>query len=192
MHPWRRVLALFAICLASTSLPLEERAVRSERPAATVRSLANRRGRPRKFSRPAKAVTLTLPEDVIATLKTIDVDISRAIVRTIEPMMPTASRPSAEVNWVGNRAVILVAPSRALRDRTGVDLLPLSDGRALMALDEHLSVPQLELRLLDALADSTLVQPDRETFESLVQILRDTRQGNGSSAHERSIIVLEA
>ena len=27
MHPWRRVLALFAICLASTSLPLEERAV---------------------------------------------------------------------------------------------------------------------------------------------------------------------
>jgi hypothetical protein len=191
MHPWRRRLALLTIGLASVSLNLEDRAIRTGNAVAVARAHATRRGRPRKFSRPAKAVTLTLPEDIIATLKTIDADISRAIVRTVEPLVQSAPRPSAEVTFFGNQAVIVVAPSRELRDRTGVDLLPLSDGRALMAFDDHLSVSQLELRLRDALADSTLLEPDRETFEALAQILRDTRQNGGASVQERSIIVLE-
>jgi hypothetical protein len=132
-----------------------------------------------------------LPEDVIATLKTIDTDISRAIVRTVEPLVPATPVPAAELTPFGNRSVIVVKPSRELRDRTGVELLPLSDGRALMALDGELSVSQFELRLRDALADTALEQPERETFEMLAQILRDNRQRNGASIHERSIIVLE-
>lgn len=182
------VSAMVAAAVLSTS---EERAVRTERLPNNVRSFANRRGRPRKFSRPARAITLTLPEDVIATLKAIDSDISRAIVRTVEPLLPIQARPSAELTPFGDRAVIVVTPSRELRNRTGVELLPLSDGRALMALDDQLSVSQFELRLRDALADSTLEHPERETFETLAQILRDTRRRGGSTIHERSIIVLE-
>ncbi len=41
----------------------------------SVRAAANRRGRPRKFSRPARAITLTLPEDTIAALRGIDRDL---------------------------------------------------------------------------------------------------------------------
>jgi len=44
-----------------------------------VRAGATRRGRPRKFSRPARAVTLTLPEDTIATLRGIDRDLGRTV-----------------------------------------------------------------------------------------------------------------
>jgi len=183
------VSAMVAAALLSTS---EERAVRTQNRVTNVRTFANRRGRPRKFSRPARAVTLTLPEDIIATLKLIDADISRAIVRTIEPLVPGSPRPAAELTPFGDRAVIVVTPSRELRDRTGVELLPLSDGRALMALDDQLSVSQFELRLRDALADTTLEHPERETFEALAQILRETRQRNGSAIHERSIIVLDA
>ena len=43
-------------------------------------------GRPRKFGRPSRAVTLTLPDDVIATLETIDKDLSQAIVRMALPL----------------------------------------------------------------------------------------------------------
>jgi hypothetical protein len=191
VHFWGRLLAVVTIGLASVSLSVEERPFRSGGGLSTVRTLGNRRGRPRKFSRPAKAVTLTLPEDIIAVLKTIDTDISRAIVRTVEPMVPIEPRPSAELTPFGNRSVIVVKPSRELRERTGVELLPLSDGRALMALADQLSVSQFELRVRDALADAALEHPERETFEALARILRETRQRNGAAIHERSIIVLE-
>ena len=42
---------------------------------------APRRGRPPKFGRPAQLVTLTLPEDVISWLSTIDPDLGWAIGR---------------------------------------------------------------------------------------------------------------
>jgi hypothetical protein len=191
MHPWRRAIAVLTIGLASVTLSVEEKPFRSGNPLSATRTLGNRRGRPRKFSRPAKALTLTLPEDIIATLKTIDTDISRAIVRTVEPLAPPAPVPAAELTPFGNRSVIVVKPSRELSDRTGVELLPLSDGRALMALNGALSISQFELRLRDALADAALEHPERETFEVLARILRENRQRNGASIHERSIIVLE-
>jgi len=186
-----RLLAVSTMVVAAIVSTSEERAVRSERGVTKVRAMANRRGRPRKFARPARAITLTLPEDIIATLKTIDTDVSRAIVRTVEPLVPAGSRPAAELTPFGDRSVIVVTPSRELVERTGVELLPMMDGRALLAFDDQLSVAQFELRLRDALADAALEHPERATFESLVQILRDTRNGNGGGLHERSIIVLE-
>ena len=44
------------------------------------RTSESRRGRPRKFVRPSRAVTVTLPDDVIAALQGVDVDLSRAVV----------------------------------------------------------------------------------------------------------------
>src|SRR5262245_6965694 len=82
------------------------------------------RGRPRKFDRPSRSVTLTLPEDVIATLQAIDTDLSRAVVRATRPLAPPTVSSVAELANFGNRAVILVPRSRELRERTGVELIP--------------------------------------------------------------------
>ena len=41
-------------------------------------------GRPHKFGRPSRAVTVTLPEDVIGRLSAIDVDLGRAIVAVVQ------------------------------------------------------------------------------------------------------------
>lgn len=150
-----------------------------------------RRGRPRKFSRPSRSVTLTLPEDVIATLQSIDADLSRAVVRTVEPLAPGAPRPSAELTTFGDRAVIIVPPSRAFKERTGVDLVPLSDGRALLLLDDQLSIADFELRLGDAITDASVDAPDRAVFQELAEILRSARRGDGMSISQRSIIVLQ-
>jgi hypothetical protein len=149
-----------------------------------------RRGRPRKFSRPSRAVTLTLPEDVIATLRTIDSDLGRAIVRAIQPLEGKAPRPPAELTMYGGRAVIIVPRNRALIDRTGVELVPLTDGRALISFDQRTTVSQFELRIMDALADPSFDGADRVMFQALAEILRGARQTTGVSLRQRSIIVL--
>lgn len=155
-----------------------------------VRAGAARRGRPRKFSRPARAITLTLPEDTIATLRGIDRDLGRAIVRVVQPLEKEPPRRSAELATFGNGAVILVTPSRALAERTGVELVPLADGRALITFDDQMSVPQFELRVLDGLADETLPPEERATFEAVAEILRTTRRSDRAQVRQRNIIVL--
>jgi hypothetical protein len=89
----------------------------------------------------------------------------------------------------GDRALIIVPWSNALRDRTGLELIPLPDGRALIAFDDRLSAPELELRLGDALADPKLIGDDRTTFHALAEILGDARRG-AESVVLRNIIVL--
>jgi hypothetical protein len=151
---------------------------------------STRRGRPRKFSRPARAVTLTLPEDTIATLRGIDRDLGRAIVRVVQPHAPEPPRRPAELVRFGSRAVILVTPTRALKEWTGAELVPQPDGRALLTFDNETSVSQFELRLLDALADPELPAADRETFTALADILGNSRRNGRGQVRQRNIIVL--
>ena len=92
----------------------------------------------------------------------------------------------------GRRAVIVVNPSRSLERRTGVVLVPLSDGRALISFDEPMSIAQLELRIQDAIADPALPRADAEVFEGVGRLLREARRSKGVAVEQRSIIVVEA
>ena len=74
-------------------------------------AVAARRGRPRKFTGPSRAVTLTLPEHVIEALAAIDHDLSRAVVRVVQPELAKQPHPSAELAAFGRHAVIVVRPS---------------------------------------------------------------------------------
>ena len=150
-----------------------------------------RRGRPRKFNRPARAVTLTLPEDAIAALLAIDSDLSRAIVRSAQHLTAALSPAQAEVMSYGAAAVISVPHAGALKERAGVELVPLTDGRALISFDQGMSVEQLELRIRDALLDPALTAPDRPVFEALAEILQNSRRRNGLELRQRTIIVLQ-
>lgn len=152
--------------------------------------LGARRGRPRKFAVPSRAVTLTLPEHVIATLQGIDPDLSMAVARLTESS-PAAAAPLAELATHGNRGIILVPQNRALKIRTGAELVPLSNGRALILLDERQTAAEFELRLRDALADPALTGIDRALFEKVAEILRGTRQNEGVEILERSLIVVQ-
>jgi hypothetical protein len=150
-----------------------------------------RRGRPRKFSRPSTSVTLTLPDDVIAALEGVDTDLSRAIVRAVAPLRAQPPRAAAEPTMFGDgSAVILVPPSQALMEHVGVELLPMWDGRAMLAFDGDLSPADLELRIADALDDPGLPPADRATFEALIGILRHARRTGDIAMRQRSIIVL--
>jgi hypothetical protein len=136
-------------------------------------------------------VTLMLPEDVIARLQAIDEDLSLAVVRAIDPLLPRTPSRSPELTRYGNRTVIVVPRSAVLAERTGVELVPISDGRALMAMSEGVSIPQLELQLTDALADAALDAESRDLFEKLAGILRNARQDEAVELRPRRIITLQ-
>ena len=159
---------------------------------STLRPLAPRRGRPRKFSAPSKAVTLTLPEPVIAALSDIDADLSRAVVRVAQPEMARRPHPPAQLARFGRSAVIVVNPTRTLEDRTGVVLIPLSDGRALISFDESMTAARLELAIRDLLEEAKLTPEDVRIFDAIAEILKTARHSRGISVCLRNIIVLEA
>jgi hypothetical protein len=72
-----------------------------------------RRGRPRKFSRPSRAVTLTLPDDVISALQAIETTSVAQSSGRYNRYLADVSRKPAELTTYGGRAVIVVPRNRA-------------------------------------------------------------------------------
>jgi hypothetical protein len=158
-----------------------------------LKSLAARRGRPPKFGRPARTVTLTLPEDLIASLTAVDPDLSRATVRLLEPVAhDVVPRPSAELSRFRDSAVIIVRPIKALAAIPGTTLVPLVDGRALISLDPTMTVADFELLLRDAIDDGRVDERERSVLVTIGEILRSARQSKKIVVRQRSIIVLQS
>jgi hypothetical protein len=134
---------------------------------------------------------LTLPETVIAALEAVDRDLSRAVVRVTQPALSRRPRASAELAMFGRRAVIVVNPTRTLEKRTGVLLVPLSDGRALMAFDEMTTPARLELKIQDELDRRDLPAKDAQIFSEIQQLLQKARRSESTEFSQRNIIVLE-
>jgi hypothetical protein len=153
--------------------------------------VAPRRGRPRKFGGPSRAVTLTLPENVIRALSGLDRDLSRAVVRLTQPELAKRPHPPVELATFGRRAVIVVSPTRTLAQRTGVFLVPLSDGRALIAFDEAMTTARLELTIQDELEGHGLSDEDARVFQSIWNLLKQARRSKSVALQQRHIIVLE-
>jgi hypothetical protein len=154
--------------------------------------LRRRRGRPRNFAEPSRTVTLTLPESAIARLSAVHDDLSQAIVGLIDHQRERTRRKGADLLVFGRQAVITIRPTRSLEIRAGVQLVPLPDGRALIALDDPSSLSALQLTLADALDDPALPDDDRSVYENLTEILRAARTSADVSVAQRRIIVLES
>ena len=151
------------------------------------------RGRPKKFGRPARSLTVTLPDDVIERLRRMNADVGRAIVGLVDrtPKPARKGPPPASLASYGRHAVILVTPVPVLRRFRGVELVPFGNGRALIALDHPHGIPQFELELRDALEKRDLKSLEREVLEAVAEILKDARQSRLLTVAERSIIVLD-
>ena len=159
-----------------------------------MKLVAARRGRPQKFGRPSRAITMTLPEDVIAALEGVDGDLGRAVVQLAQPLLAdVVHRPLAELAKYGTSAIIIVKPFEALAAIPGVTLVPLPDGRAVISLDDSMSVHEFELRLRDAIeADDELETRERAALAAISEILKSARRTKGVVVQQRNIIVLQA
>jgi hypothetical protein len=132
---------------------------------------------------------VTLPEDLIERLQAQHLDLGRAIVELFES--GPASDTPVQLAEFGRGALILVPPASALRRVAGVELIPLSNGRALIALDQPMSPSDLELTLNDALAGTALSAHDRATVANVVSILREARTSANARLRQRTIIIIE-
>ncbi len=136
-------------------------------------------------------MTLTLPEQAIKALDEVDHDLSRAVVRLIQPQLVGRPHQPAELVTFGARAVIVVNPTRTLELRTGVLLIPLSDGRALISFNDSMTANRLELMIQDALEEENLPVEDAHIFEGIRGLLRDARRSDTVSLKLQHIMVLE-
>jgi hypothetical protein len=168
----------------------------------TTTSTASRRrpGRPLKFGRPARLVSLSLPDDVLRWLRTLHADPAWAIValfrqnqgRRAKRLSGNDSGVAAElVSLSGGRALIVVNP-RQLGKLKGVSMIPMSDGRALLALDPLKGLADLELAVADRLEHRRLDRSERRSLEAFHRQLRGWRRTPGVRFTNRAIIVAQA
>mgnify|MGYP003348894841 FL=1 len=169
--------------------------------------MPKRRGRPPKYGSPSKIVAVTLPEDVVNQLLTIHEDLGWAIVRVVEQLqsrrvsgVPSArkARPAADPDQVVEAELASVAPGQALivvnrvavRSLPGVQLIPISDGQAFLALDPGKGMADLELAVLDRLESLPAGSRDRAAVEGLLLRLRRWRRDERLSFDSRAIILV--
>ena len=152
---------------------------------------AGRRGRPLKFGRPAQLVTLTLPDDVVTWLSSVDADLGWALVKLHERSLKTQQRRQRHladlVQLPGQRALILVEPE-PFQNLKGISISPLADGRGFLALDSGKGVADLEIAVIDRLETKGLAAAERSALQFLRQQLRQWRL-EGTEFESRAIIV---
>jgi hypothetical protein len=152
---------------------------------------SGRRGRPLKYGRAARLVTLTLPDDVIEWLGGIDDDLAWAVVKLHERSSRAVRRKTNSVadlvQLPGNRALILVQPEPFKRLK-GVSIIPLADGRGFLALDVNRGVADLELAVLDRLEIPTISPVERDALTVMRTKLKQWRL-DGIEFESRAIIV---
>ena len=151
---------------------------------------APRRGRPPKFGRPAQIVTLTLPNDVVAWLNTLHPDPAWAVVKLYEQGTRRARKPAAlaELVQLPQRRALIMVNVDALKQLPGAAIIPLSDGRGILALEAGKGVADLELAVIDRLEDRAVQDTEREALRALRERLREWRR-QGVQFESRAIIV---
>ena len=154
------------------------------------------RGRPPKFGRAARVVAITLPHDVLEWLEGIHPDPAWAIVSLFE-----RARPATQVlRWdepdevalasIGERRALITVDHQLFKRMKEVAAIPLSAGRAFLALAPGRGMADLELAVTDYLEDGA-GEDARARFTGVRKRLRELRRDGDLRFETRSIIVVE-
>jgi hypothetical protein len=156
-----------------------------------------RRGRPPKFGCPTEFVALTLPREVIEGLRKIDSDLAWAIVTLFEKRPPRGTSatdkrpPDTELVSIADRQSLIVVNRSAFKSLPGIQIIPLNGDRAFLALEPGRGMTDLELTVIDRLADPAIPVRERKALKELRARLREWRLAPTLRCHTRTIIVVE-
>ena len=155
-----------------------------------------KRGRPPKFGRPSRLVALTLPEDVLSSLRQVDPDPARAVVKLVETSAEKTnsqddSKPVAELVTVGSRRSLIIVDRRAFEKLPGVSLIPISEDRAFLAFEIGQDTGVLELELIDRIDDPEVGPAETQALQELRKCLQKWRRDPELRFLLRSIIIVE-
>jgi hypothetical protein len=114
----------------------------------------NRGGRPRKFAEPSRPVTVTLPDRTLELLQAVDEDRAKAITKVADGAVYGDGSGRAVLRLVEIQpgiGVIIVGPSKRLRDIPWLRLAEIAPARYLLAIPTGTPPERLELALIDLL-----------------------------------------
>lgn len=161
---------------------------------AAESSQAGRRGRPPKYGRPSQVVALTLPQEVVDALGRIHTDLGWAIVTLVEKTShsapPTSPLAHAELVEIGDGQRLIVVNPAMLGSMPGVQLVPLSETQAFLALDPGRGMADLELAVVDRLEQPATSGRERQALLRLRGQLRKWRRDPHLQFLARSIILV--
>jgi hypothetical protein len=143
---------------------------------------------------------MTLPEDVLRRLESLHADPAWAIVGLVESHLgggrvPRAGAkrsapPAAELVRLGPRQALIVVDPATFTHLRGVSVIGLADGRGFLALDRPGGIAELELAMLDQLAELPARSPRRARLEEAHAIVRQWRRSPRRSFDSKSIILV--
>ncbi|HUL72835.1 MAG TPA: hypothetical protein VLT86_07020 [Vicinamibacterales bacterium] len=157
------------------------------------RPTRTRRGRPHKYGRPSKVVALTLPIEVIEALRASHSDLGWAVVKLVEKAGGRAARPAAadfQLVEVGAGASLIVVDPASIERLPAVQIVPLSDHEAFLALAPGRGMADLEIAVVDQMERLRAGTPERRAAERLRQQLRAWRKDSRLTFESRSIILV--
>jgi hypothetical protein len=133
-------------------------------------------------------VTVTLPEDTLAQLASIDPDRARAIVKLADaaiPLAPERQKPLDLVDVAPGLAIVIVGPSRLLRTITWLRLVEIAPLRFLLSIPVGTSIDSLELAIIELLDEAPLHDEwERSLLEQLRDLMRKVRRRGDFSKAE--------
>ena len=155
-------------------------------------------------------MAVTLPEEVVGELGGIHDDLGWAIVRLVEQRRrsattkepPTtgtrrrATGPSevseAELVSIGGGQSLIVVNSAAVRSLPGVQMIPLSETEAFLALEPGRGMADLEIAVLDRIEHLRKGSRERGAVERLLVKLRRWRRDASLRCQPRAIILVDS
>lgn len=156
-----------------------------------------RPGRPSKFGRPSRVIAVTLPEDAIDRLRRVHRDLGWAIVKLLDGdshrsiQRREETQPDVELVTIAERRSLIVVNREVIGTLPGVNIIPLYGNRAFLALDIDRGMSDLELSVMDRLAQPRIDHRERQALMHLRAKLTAWRRNHELQVHTRAIIVIE-
>jgi hypothetical protein len=131
---------------------------------------------------------VTLPEDTLARLASIDADRARAIVKATDVALAaddSAHNPVELVAVAPDLSIVIVGPSRVLRTIDWLRMIEVAPMRFLLSIPPGTAIDSLELTLIELL-ESTAGLDDHEVLllSQLRDLLRRSRRRGDFSRAE--------
>jgi hypothetical protein len=152
-------------------------------------------GRPRKFSEPSRAVTLTLPQSTLDELRSIDPDRGQAIVKLAHQAIygnGQSRSPVSIVQATVDTGLVVIGPSQVLRRIPFLRMVEVAPERFILVLEPGKDFVTLEIALNDVLEELGPAEEwERDLIIQLVEEIRRLRKSERVSMAEILLIKMQ-
>jgi len=143
---------------------------------------------------------MTLPDDVLESLRALHPDPAWAVVQLVESTFSdrTVARQSpappaiAELVHLPGKRGLIVVQTGVFKRLQGISTIPLADGRAFLAFDKPAGIADLEVGILDKLEGLPTSGTERARLADILDTVRSWRRDRGLVFRTKSIIVVES